>query len=71
MTEEQQIQTNENSGDMPSPVLNVISFLIPLAGAIIYFLNKESYPIRAKAAGRAALFGLGVGLALNLLLMIV
>ena len=70
MTEEQQIQTDESSVDMPNGVLNVISFLIPLVGAIIYFSNKSSYPIKAKAAGNAALWGLGFGIVLNLLIMV-
>jgi hypothetical protein len=65
-----ELRTNESTVDMPNTILNVISFLIPLVGAIIYFSSKADYPIKAKAAGRAALFGLALGVALNLLFMI-
>ena len=44
--------------------LNIISFLIPLVGLIIYLTQKDSYPVKAKSAGKAALWGVGVGVVL-------
>jgi hypothetical protein len=40
----------------------VLSFFIPLIGAILYFANKDDYPIKAKGIGRAALMGFVYGL---------
>lgn len=41
--------------DEPSTGLNVLSFLIPLAGLIIYLMDKDKMPRRASAAGKWAL----------------
>ena len=42
--------------------LKVLSFCIPIAGAIIYFVNKDKAPVKAKSACTMALIGFGVGL---------
>ena len=42
--------------------LKVLSFCIPIAGAIIYFVNKDKAPVKAKSACTMALRGFGVGL---------
>lgn len=55
------------SNDEKSVGLNVISFLIPLVGLIIYLTQKDSQPIKATSAGKAALWGVGVGVALYIL----
>ncbi|MCB9273613.1 MAG: hypothetical protein H6564_06190 [Lewinellaceae bacterium] len=48
--------------------LRVLSFCIPLAGAIIYFTtDRERYPHKAQQACYAALWGMGVSLLLNIL----
>lgn len=48
--------------------LQVLSFCIPLAGAIIYFTtDRQRYPNRAQQACTAALWGIGVSLLLNIL----
>jgi len=69
MTEQQQdlLPTQENPDDKLSTGLQVLSFCIPLAGGIIYFSNKEKYPNKAKEACHAALWGFGIGIALNLI----
>jgi len=59
------------SVDQKSTGLNVISFLIPLVGLIVYLTQKESYPIKATSAGKAALWGVGVTFGLSLLSTIV
>ena len=42
--------------------LKILSFCIPLAGAIIYFTTNEKYPNKKQQACYAALIGMGVGL---------
>lgn len=50
--------------------LNVISFLIPLVGLIIYLTQKDTYPIKATSAGKSALWGTGVAVGLYIISMI-
>ena len=47
--------------------LAIFSFCIPLAGAIIYFSNKNSSPNKAKSAGYAALIGFGLSIGAGIL----
>lgn len=56
--------------DAPSTGLNVLSFLIPLAGLIIYLMDKDRMPQRARAAGKWALIGVGVSVGLVVLYII-
>lgn len=67
MTEENQLPPQENPDDKLSTGLAILSFCIPIAGAIIYFSNKDSMPNKAKSACHAALWGFGIGLVLNIL----
>ncbi len=68
MTEQQDLLTpQENPDDKLSTGLQVLSFCIPLAGTIIYFSEKGKYPNKAKAACHAALWGMGIGILLNLI----
>mgnify|MGYP007080220528 CR=1 FL=1 len=46
--------------------LQVLSFCIPLAGAIIYFSYISNSPRKAKSACYAALWGLGIGILINI-----
>lgn len=48
--------------DTPSTGLNVISFLIPLVGLIIYITENNRSPQKAQAAGKWALIGFIIGL---------
>ena len=41
--------------DAPSAGLNILSFLIPLVGLIIYLVEKDKSPIKARACGKWAL----------------
>ena len=41
--------------DTPDMMLNILAFFIPLAGIIVYFLQKNDSPVRAKAALKWAL----------------
>jgi hypothetical protein len=47
--------------------LSILSFCIPLAGAIIYFANKSDKPESAKKACHLALWGFFTDIALNIL----
>jgi hypothetical protein len=60
-------QYTTNSNDQPSTGLNIISFLIPLVGLIIYLTEREKSPIKATSAGKAALWGVGVTIALSII----
>ena len=56
--------------DKLSTPLKVVSFCIPIAGAIIYFTSKDKMPLKAKSACHSALWGLGIGILLNILMVV-
>jgi hypothetical protein len=47
--------------------LTILSFCIPIAGAIIYFSNVDKMPNKAKSACHAALWGVGIGIVLKII----
>ena len=47
--------------------LKVLSFCIPLAGAIIYFVKKNDQPVAAKSACNMALIGFAVGIVVRII----
>jgi hypothetical protein len=49
--------------------LTILSFCIPLAGAIIYFSNKGHAPKKANTACYAALAGMALGVVLRVITM--
>jgi len=51
--------------DQPSWGLNILSFLIPLAGWIIYFAIRANKPERARACAIAAWIGFAVNLVIS------
>lgn len=53
--------------DKPSTGLNVLAFLFPLVGLILYLCFQKTTPVRAKAIGKWALDGFVVGIALSIL----
>lgn len=57
--------------DKLSTPLTILSFCIPLAGAIIYFMKKEKEPLSAKTACIAAIVGAVFGIAVNFIYTIV
>ena len=70
MSDESQLPQNEvnsNPNDKLGIGLTIVSFCIPIAGAIIYFSDKDKSPNKAKAACHAALWGFGFGVIINLL----
>jgi hypothetical protein len=65
------ISTNDgnvsNPNDQPSAGLNIISFLIPLVGLIIYLTERDRSPRKATSAGKSALWGVGVTVILSMI----
>ena len=57
--------------DQLSTPLVILSFCIPLAGAIIYFIKKEKEPASAKTACTAALIGFALGVVVNIIYTLV
>ena len=49
--------TNNKVEDKPLVILNILSFLYPLVGLILYLSMKKSTPNRAKKCGKYALIG--------------
>lgn len=55
--------------DKPSAGLNLISFFVPVAGWVLYFVFKDEKPNRAKACSRWGWIGFGVLFIFNLILV--
>lgn len=53
--------------DKTSTGLNILAFLFPLVGLILYLCFQKTTPVRAKAIGKWALIGFVVGVALSIL----
>jgi len=47
--------------------LGILFFCIPLVGAVMYFIWKDEKPLKAKKACNLALWGVGVGIVLNII----
>ena len=54
--------------DKNNPGFNVLAFLIPIVGMILYFAWKNEKPIRANGIGAAALGGFVCSIILMILL---
>lgn len=61
--------SKENTLDVPSTGLNILSFLLPLVGLILYIVYHEKAPAKAKAIGKWALIGFVVGIIVNVILL--
>ena len=55
--------------DKQSVGLNILSFLFPIVGWILYFVWKDEKPEKGKGCGLWGLIGFGAGLFLNLFMM--
>jgi uncharacterized membrane protein len=53
-----------------SVILKVVSFCIPLVGAILWFINKDKNPRAAKSACTFALIGVAVGIVVNIIVAV-
>jgi len=56
--------------DAPSTGFWFLGFFIPLAGLILYIVEKDTKPLRAKSAGKGALVGFITSFALSFLYII-
>lgn len=56
---------------LPSPGIAVLSFFFPIVGLILYLVWMDSEPGKAKSAGKGALIGVIVSVALAALLFII
>lgn len=57
-------ETNEE--DVPSGGLNILSFLIPIAGWVLYFSLRDKTPNKAKACNTAAWIGLIISVVIEI-----
>ena len=60
--------SNDDSDDSAGTWMNVLCFLIPIVGLILYFVKKNEYPNTAKSYLTWAAVGFGVTLLLNIIL---
>ena len=44
-----------------------MGFFIPLVGLILYLINKDTAPLKAKSAGKGALIGFCVSLVISII----
>ncbi|MBQ8406542.1 MAG: zinc ribbon domain-containing protein [Clostridia bacterium] len=56
-----------DADDAPNTGLAVLGFFVPIAGLILYLINKDKAPLKAKSAGKGALIGVIVSVALGVL----
>lgn len=56
--------------DKPDTLINVLSFFIPILGLIMYFVEKDKKPIKAKAALKWSLISWAVSAAFVILYFI-
>ncbi len=54
-----------------SMILKIVSFCIPLVGAILWFINKDKNPKAAKSACTFALVGVAVGIIINVVVTLI
>lgn len=60
-----------NPIDQPSAGINVISFLIPLVGLIIYLTERDRSPRKAISAGKAAIWGVSITILLSIISFVI
>jgi phage shock protein PspC (stress-responsive transcriptional regulator) len=59
------------AGDGPIGGLGVLCFFFPLVGLILYLVWKDNMPMKAKGAGKAALWGFITGIVIYILFVII
>ena len=57
--------------DAPSTAFSVLGFFIPIIGLVLYLVNMDKSPLKAKSAGKGALLGVIVWTILGIILSIV
>lgn len=67
----QEVTTAKNDIDSSSVGFALLGFFIPIVGLILYFVWKESQPLKAKSAGKGALIGFCVSIISSIFVAIV
>lgn len=62
------VESKASVTDEPNKGLDIIAFLLPVIGAIMYLIYHEKAPKKAAAIGKWALYGLGFGVICYILL---
>ena len=60
-----------NEEDAPNTGFAVLGFFIPVVGLILYLVNKDKTPKKARSAGKGALIGFCTSLAISIIYGIV
>lgn len=63
-------QTQAPVYDAPSTGFWILGFFIPLVGLILYLVNKDRKPLKARSAGMGALIGFIVNIVLSVILSV-
>ena len=63
--------TNVAANDAPNTGLGVLGFFIPIVGLILYIVNMNTYPLKAKSAGKGALIGFCVSIVLSIIYAVI
>lgn len=66
----EQSVTKSGEADAPSGGFWALGFFIPLAGLILYLVNKDTKPLKAKSAGKGALFGFITSMVVSIIYVI-
>ncbi|MFC6266989.1 hypothetical protein [Frigoriflavimonas asaccharolytica] len=66
LNQNQNVNQPQDNEDLET-IMKVLSFCIPLAGAILWYINKDKAPKKSKAACHMALYGLALGVVLQIL----
>ena len=57
-------------GDAPDTGYAILGFFFPIVGLILYLVNKDTYPLKAKSAGKGALISVIIGVVLYVLYIV-
>ena len=57
--------------DAPSTGFAVLGFFIPIVGLILYLVNNDKLPQKAKSAGKGALIGFCTSIGLSILTYVI
>jgi hypothetical protein len=60
---------DSSSNDESDGIINIFSFLIPIVGIIVYAIEIDKKPNKAKAAGNSAILGIIIGIILYFILI--
>lgn len=59
------------TNDASSAGMAILGFFIPLAGLIIWLINKDNKPLMAKSAGKGALVGFIVSMVFSIIYSVI